>query len=324
MSQVSSIVRHADDHWQITMDTYASSAGDPDGFYDIRVSPRAWTPSSSWRTRWAVRRIGELGSSADRTSPLKRRSRSTHRTSPPSKVILGLPFYGYSWTTTGPSATASATGPATPGPRFAIATTANPCTGATRTVPPSSRTRSGRSGTRHGSRCPSLSREGAGTSRFRSPVGGIWTLGMEGNDPELLAALVGNGSGCKGVRPGAGWTDAGSEDDRERRPPRRRPRARRARPRRARARRRPRPRNPPRRARPDPRPQSHTTDHEPTTTRSRATTTTEHVDEHDRAARPRPDDVTNSEISFVERYFRLSIAEVLCNVTLSISTTVRR
>ncbi len=36
MARVSSIVRSADDHWQITMDTYASSAGDPDGFYDIQ------------------------------------------------------------------------------------------------------------------------------------------------------------------------------------------------------------------------------------------------------------------------------------------------
>ena len=28
-------LRAADPHWQITMDTYASSAGDPGGFYDI-------------------------------------------------------------------------------------------------------------------------------------------------------------------------------------------------------------------------------------------------------------------------------------------------
>ena len=32
---VSAALRAADPHWQVTMDTYASSAGDAGGFYDI-------------------------------------------------------------------------------------------------------------------------------------------------------------------------------------------------------------------------------------------------------------------------------------------------
>ncbi|MGH9028756.1 MAG: glycosyl hydrolase family 18 protein, partial [Acidimicrobiales bacterium] len=35
VSAVSSSLRSADPHWQLTMDTYASSAGDPGGFFDV-------------------------------------------------------------------------------------------------------------------------------------------------------------------------------------------------------------------------------------------------------------------------------------------------
>ncbi len=46
VAAVSSAMHQANPHWQVTMDTYASSAGDPAGFYDIPGSLRASTGSS--------------------------------------------------------------------------------------------------------------------------------------------------------------------------------------------------------------------------------------------------------------------------------------
>ena len=51
ITSVAGSLRAADPHWQITMDTYASSAGDPDGFYNIPgAGARSSTHSSSWTT----------------------------------------------------------------------------------------------------------------------------------------------------------------------------------------------------------------------------------------------------------------------------------
>ena len=35
ITQVSNQLHAVNPHWQVTVDTYASSAGDPNGFYDV-------------------------------------------------------------------------------------------------------------------------------------------------------------------------------------------------------------------------------------------------------------------------------------------------
>ena len=103
MASVSSIVRHADSHWQITMDTYASSAGDSQGFYDIGglassvdaffvMAYQMGGPTGSKNSRFSGSYF-----SADETL------KEYLQVVPSSKVILGLPFYGYDWPTTGPA-----------------------------------------------------------------------------------------------------------------------------------------------------------------------------------------------------------------------------
>ena len=51
VTRVSSAVHAVNPNYQVTMDTYASSAGDPSGFYSIRALAPPSTGSSSWSTK---------------------------------------------------------------------------------------------------------------------------------------------------------------------------------------------------------------------------------------------------------------------------------
>ncbi len=254
MAQFSSIVRGADDHWQITMDTYASSAGDPDGFYDIQ----GLAPSVDAFFVMAYQMGGPTGSANGNFSgsnfSAEEAMKEYTQAVPASKVILGLPFYGYDWPTTGPGASATATGPATPVPDSQIASSPvywNQATGTAWTAYKSG----GKWHQTWFDDAQSLAEKAQVANSFGARGVGIWTLGMEGNDPELLAALVGNAPVVKEYDPapsgqapapktsGASTTSTTRADE--------------ERPRTTRADRRPRPRNPPRRARPDPRPRPH-------------------------------------------------------------------
>ena len=111
VAAVSSAMHHANPHWQVTMDTYASSAGDPSGFYDI-------PGLNSERRR--VLRDGlrhERPSTPSPTAPLTGAGftdldavQQYAAVVSPSKVILGVPYYGYDWPTAGPGLGDPATG----------------------------------------------------------------------------------------------------------------------------------------------------------------------------------------------------------------------
>ncbi len=101
MDTVTSALHGVDPHWQVTMDTYASSAGDSAGFYDIEnlksvvdgffvmayqlnVASKSSTPSIL----------------TDQTFPLAT-TIAQYAAVTAKKVILGLPTFGYSWPTAG-------------------------------------------------------------------------------------------------------------------------------------------------------------------------------------------------------------------------------
>jgi hypothetical protein len=209
MSQVSSVVRHADSHWQITMDTYASSAGDPDGFYDIRglassvdaffvMAYQMGGPEGSGSTKFS-------GSNFTNGEALKEYLQVV----PGSQVILGLPFYGYSWATNGPSATASATGPATPVPDSAIVTAGKPVYWSNASHTAFISYKVGKQWHQTWFEDPTSLSERAHLAGAAGTRGvGIWALGMEGNDSAMVAALVGNGPVIKDYAPGPAGTGA--------------------------------------------------------------------------------------------------------------------
>ncbi len=97
----SQTLKAANPHYQVTMDTYASSAADTNGFYDIPVL-------SSYVDAFFVMAYQlNLRSSPNGESNLTS-SMFSNQTAvnqylnavPASKVILGLPFFGYDWPTT--------------------------------------------------------------------------------------------------------------------------------------------------------------------------------------------------------------------------------
>ena len=98
---VSQTLKAANPHYQVTMDTYASSAGDTSGFYDIPVL-------SSYVDAFFVMAYQlNLHSAPNSESSLTSSMFSNQTTVnqylnavPASKVILGLPFFGYDWPTT--------------------------------------------------------------------------------------------------------------------------------------------------------------------------------------------------------------------------------
>jgi spore germination protein YaaH len=113
ISSVSGALRATDPHWQITMDTYASSAGDPGGFYNIP----ALAPAVD--AFFVMAYELNLGGTASAAAPLTSGMFSDVTTLeqytsvvPPSKVILGAPFFGIDWPTDNGTLQATATGPA--------------------------------------------------------------------------------------------------------------------------------------------------------------------------------------------------------------------
>ena len=103
ISQVSEALKAANSHWQVTMDTYASSAGDPGGFYDIA----GLAPSVD---AFFVMAYDMNASSPSPTAALTGTGftdlealQQYTAVVPASKVILGVPYYGYDWPTTGPA-----------------------------------------------------------------------------------------------------------------------------------------------------------------------------------------------------------------------------
>jgi hypothetical protein len=114
IASVSGALRAADPHWQVTMDTYASSAGDPGGFYNIPAL------AQSVDAFFVMAYELNLGAASTAASPLTSGQFSDATTLaqytavvPASKVIIGAPFFGINWPTDNGTMAATATGGAT-------------------------------------------------------------------------------------------------------------------------------------------------------------------------------------------------------------------
>jgi hypothetical protein len=114
IAAVSTSLRTLDPHWQITMDTYASSAGDPGGFYNIP----ALAPSvdAFFVMAYELNLQGSSTAASPLTSGMFSDLTAMQQYAaavPANKVILGTPFFGIDWPTTNGTMAATATGPAT-------------------------------------------------------------------------------------------------------------------------------------------------------------------------------------------------------------------
>ncbi len=212
VAAVSSAMRRANPHWQVTMDTYASSAGDPSGFYDIAglapnvdgffvmaydmnapstPSPTAPLTGAGFTDLDAVQQYSAVVS--------------------PSKVILGVPYYGYDWPTAGPGLGDPATGAPTPMSYSQIVATGGKVYWDPTTETPWTSYLVGSQWHQTFFDNPtSLALKARLANTYHIAGVGIWALGMEGAAPAMQMALQGNAPAVKGLRPGPAATVTGT------------------------------------------------------------------------------------------------------------------
>jgi Glycosyl hydrolases family 18 len=188
VGQVDFILHSANPHYQLTMATYASSAGDPNGFYDI-------PGLAQWVNAFFVMAydvsMGPTGAQREADGGDAAYVDQYVSEVGASKVILGMPLFGYDEPTRGPELGNKATGAAVP-VTYAQAAASGPAywDAATDTAWTSYQS----NGQWHQVFFDNAnSLEGKVQLAAKSGLlgVGIWALGMEGNDNSLLNLLRG-------------------------------------------------------------------------------------------------------------------------------------
>ncbi len=209
MAQLSATVHLADRHWQVTMATYASSAGDPTGFYDIAGLAGSvdafFVMAYDMNDPAAPSPTAGLSGGPGFTDDMAAQEYTA--LVPPTKVVLGVPYYGYDWPTAGPGLGDPATGGPTPLSYSVIAGAGNPVY-----WDPTSQTAwtSYQIGTQWHQTWfdnpTSLTLKADLASSYGLRGLGIWALGMDGNNPAMLGALLGHAPATKELGGGPGPT----------------------------------------------------------------------------------------------------------------------
>ena len=188
VSQVDYVLHSTDPHYQLTMATYASSAGDPAGFYDIKGLSRwvnAFFVMAYDVNQGAAQGNGNAGGAdADYVSQYVAAAGA-------SKVILGLPLFGYDVPTSGPGLGAALTGAST-AVTYAQAMASGPTYWDTAT-------QTAWTSYQAGGRWHQVFFDNANTLADKVQMAGAsnllgvgaWALGMEGNDESVLSVLDG-------------------------------------------------------------------------------------------------------------------------------------
>jgi hypothetical protein len=216
VSEVGNVLHAANPEYQLTMATYASSAGDPYGFYDIRGLARS--VDAFFVMAYDVNQGPAAGPSTGSGPYSDGRYLDQYVSAVgASKVIFGVPLFGYDMATTGPALGDAVTGPAQPvtvaqalasGPTYWDAASDTAWTAY-----------------RAGSQWHQVFFDNANTLALKEQLAvgsgllgiGAWALGMEGSDDSLLAVLDGSAPpsrvppvgpsvppGSAGAAPGAG------------------------------------------------------------------------------------------------------------------------
>ena len=185
VTQVSTAIHAVNPHYQVTMDTYASSAGDPNGFYDIPALAPAvdgfFVMEYQLNLQSGPSPVSPLTSTmfSDRTT-IHQYSEPHHRQGDPRPAV-----FRHRWPTTNGSFSATATGPAADVTYGQVMANGHPVYWDATTEPRGPRTRSATSGMRPSSkirrRCMTPPTRGCQQPRRH----GVWALGMDGNDPTV-------------------------------------------------------------------------------------------------------------------------------------------
>ena len=212
----SAALRQANPKWQISIDTYASSATDAGGFFDVvGLAP-------SVDAVFVMAYDMQHESQASPTAPLADYAPNDQQvifnyqnTIAPSKVILGIPFYGYEWPTTDGGAKATTTGAHTARTVADFMGSGQPQYWDSSADVPWTSYQDTAGGWREGffenPASVAMKAQAAGSAGLRGV--GAWALGFEGNNAAFKNALHGQsagGHGSAGPAHGAGQTPSPS------------------------------------------------------------------------------------------------------------------
>ena len=212
ITKVSAALKAANPHWQVTMATYASSAGDSDGFYNIAALAPAvdafFVMAYDMNQQDVPSATAPLvGGGFNDTEAVQQFTSVVS----PSKVILGVPYYGYDWPTTDGTITAQATGGENPLSDAVIAASGNPTYWDSSTMTAWTSYQVGSQWHETYFDDPtSLALKAQLANSYKIAGLGIWALGMDGNNPAMLAALLGNAPAAKNYQAGPTTTSTSS------------------------------------------------------------------------------------------------------------------
>ena len=196
---VATVLRAADPRMQLTIDTYTNSASNPDGYFDVaRLAPAF--------DALFVMAYDMQGDNPSPVAPLHGPGSndsdavaSYARTVGPSKVVLGMPFYGVDWPTASGDHAAPASGPPKPvtyaelaaagHPRYWDPATASPWTSY------QDPTGQWHVACYEDPQSIAMKAELADSAHLRGV--GVWALGMDGDDPAMARALLGRAAPVK-------------------------------------------------------------------------------------------------------------------------------
>jgi spore germination protein YaaH len=210
VAALSATLHQANPHWQVTMDTYASSAGDPAGFYDIAgLAPSVdafFVMAYDMNNRAVPTPTAPLTGPGPGFTDVKALEEYT-AVVPASKVILGVPYYGYDWPTAGPGLGDPATGPPTPLGYAQVASKGAKVYWDPATQTPWISYQVGPQWHQTWFDDPtSLALKAQLANAYHIAGVGIWAMGMDGGNPAMLAALRGNAPVVKNLPRGPAAT----------------------------------------------------------------------------------------------------------------------
>jgi hypothetical protein len=193
VNTVANRLHHTNPHWQVSVDTYASSAADHAGWFD--VASMAPSVDAFFVMTYDMYRDGYASPNA----PLRGSGVSDEAAVaqyeavlPAGKVILGAPFYGYDWVTQDDSPHSPARSAPSPLSYAKIAAAGHPSYWDGAAQVPWSSYRDGSAWHESYYDDPtSLALKAQLADRAHILGVGIWALGMEGDHPAMLAALTG-------------------------------------------------------------------------------------------------------------------------------------
>ncbi len=186
------------------MATYASAAGDTAGFYDVAALAPCldgfFVMAYDMNDRRTPSATAPLtGGGFNDTEALQQFTAVV----PPQKVILGVPYYGYDWPTSDGTRNAQPTGGESPLSAGQILASGHPTYWDPTTQTPWTSYQVGSQWHETFFDDPtSLALKAQLAANYHIAGLGIWALGMDGNNPAMLAALLGNAPAVKDLQSG--------------------------------------------------------------------------------------------------------------------------